>query len=290
MNTLTRLPPLNSLKVFEATARHLSMVNAGIELHITHGAVSRQIKQLESQLGVTLFIRRNRAIFLTHEGETLRQTCVQIMAQLSHTIAQITPHNAAQPLVVSCEPTLAMRWLIARLPSFQAQHPEIAVHLFTAGGAVRFAEQGIDLAIRRNDFDMTNLHVETLAAEQMGPVCTPELWDKHNGLQHMPRLHSRTRPHAWDAWLTQTATSLAPDSEHWFEHFYLSLHAASAGLGVAMASRHMIEQELSEGRLLAPLGFIEDGSHYCLISSKPFDADARALCFLEWLQRAFVAD
>ena len=276
-----KLPPLNGLKVFEATARKLSMVAAAEELCITHGAVSRQIKSLEVALGVDLFVRRNRAIFLTAKGTQLLATCQDVFAQLSQTLDAITTDAAIKPLVVSCESTIAMRWLIARLPDFQVQHPNIVVHLFAAGGAVQFVEQGIDLAIRRNDF-AADCFVEILTDEMVGPVCVAALVNTT-----APRLHANTRPNAWADWCAQTGHDIAHQSEQYFEHFYLSLQAASAGLGMAIASRFMVEQDLADGRLVAPYDFCADGSQYCLLSASDFGQDERKQVFLTWLRAQF---
>ncbi|MGL4767566.1 MAG: LysR substrate-binding domain-containing protein [Formosimonas sp.] len=279
-----KLPPLNGLKVFAATARKLSMAAAAQELCLTHGAVSRQIKSLEASLGVLLFVRRNRAIFLTRAGEALYQTCTHIFAQLAQTIEEIQQAPALKPLVVSCEPTIAMRWLIARLPDFQAKHPSIVLHLFAAGGAVQFMEQGVDLAIRRNDF-AHDYWSAPLADEMVGPVCTPEIAPN---LAQAVRLHSATRPNAWANWCAQTGQlAVAVGGQLHFEHFYLSLQAASAGLGVAMASRYMVEQELADGRLVAPFGFSADGSQYGLLSAMDVAGDERKARFLAWLREQF---
>lgn len=276
---------LNALKVFEATARHLSMVKSAQELFITHGAVSRQIKLLESQLGVNLFVRRNRAIFLTKAGEKLLLACKKAFSEISDAVTDITTGRQNQPLVVSCEPTIAMRWLIARLPKFQEEHPDIVIHLFAAGGAVSFAEKGIDLAIRRNDFD-TDCFVEVLAAEAVGPVCVPSM--KDSALKNAIHLHANTRLGAWADWSARTGHGVPDDVDHqYFEHFYLTLQGASAGLGVAIASKFMVEHDLIEGRLVAPYGFIPDGSAYCLLSETDFSEDPRKTIFLDWLRAQF---
>ena len=280
-------PQLNGLKVFEVTARRLSMVDAANELFITHGAVSRQIKTLELALGVKLFVRRNRRIFLTSKGTELYKTCQDIFFQLDNTIGSITQNDQFKSLVVSCEPTIAMRWLIARLGDFQQQHPEIVVHLFAGGGEVKFAEQGIDLAIRRNDFDI-NCFVEPLADEMIGPVCIPKLGNII--LTKAVRLHAKTRINAWQNWCLQNNQAAeGQNGEREFEHFYLSLEAASAGLGVAIASKFMVEQNLADGRLVAPYGFCKDGSSYCLLSATDFTLDERKMIFLAWLKKQFKA-
>ncbi len=122
------LPSLNAIRVFEVAARHLSLVRAAEELHVTHGAVSRQIKQLEENLGLELFERRNRAIFLTRAGLSLQGTCTDIMRQLEAGLRQLRQADD-QPLVVSCEPTIAMRWLIPRLGKFRELHPELEIQI-----------------------------------------------------------------------------------------------------------------------------------------------------------------
>ncbi|WP_076420135.1 LysR family transcriptional regulator [Colwellia sp. UCD-KL20] len=277
---------LNGLKIFEVTARKLSMTKAADELFITHGAVSRQIKTLESALGVNLFTRKNRGIYLTAEGIELHKTCQDIFFQLNNTINNITQKEKSNSLVVSCEPTIAMRWLIPRLGDFQERHPEIVIHIFAAGGEVKFIEQGIDLAIRRNDFDI-NCFVEPLADEMVGPVCVPKL--ESTILTKAVRLHSKTRLNAWQKWCLQNnQISTEKNSNREFEHFYLSLEAASAGLGVAIASKFMVDKHLADGRLVAPYGFCKDGSSYCLLSATDFAFDENKLIFLKWLKKQFL--
>ena len=282
-----KLPPLNTLKVFEAAARHTSFVRAAGELHVTHGAVSRQISQLESSLGVALFERRNRAVFLTPQGNTLFAACQDIMGRLAEVIQQIKVPAAALPLVLSCEPTIAIRWLVPRLPDFRSRYPEFEIHLLTAGGPVDFARSHVDLALRRNDFNWgSQCHAELVAPELVGPVCAPTLLAPD--LQTTPQrlLHARSRPDAWKQWNDATGLNLPCDSAEYYEHFYLSLQAASSGLGLAIGSAYMVEADLKDGRLAAPFGFIPDGSQYVLLSPLPFDQDPRRLACLDWFRQA----
>lgn len=280
------LPSLNAIRVFEVAARHLSLVRAAEELHVTHGAVSRQIKQLEENLGVELFERRNRAIFLTRAGLRLQGTCTDIMRQLEAGLRQLRQADD-QPLVVSCEPTIAMRWLIPRLGKFRLLHPELEIHLFAAGGPVDLRHGHIDLALRRNDFAWdANYHVAKVARELIAPVCTPGLLKQGKlALNQQCLLHTATRPDAWPQWQKLSRQTARGKSRATYEHFYLSLQAACAGLGVAMASAYMVEDEVRSGQLVAPHTFLRDGSDYVLLSALPFDEDPRRLAFLEWLQQ-----
>ncbi|PLP97156.1 LysR substrate-binding domain-containing protein [Cupriavidus pauculus] len=285
---------LGWIRFFEAAARHQNFARAADELHLTHGAISRQIRQLEDALGVPLFERRNRAVFLTEAGQTLHEAATQSMDLLAAAAERIRAPAPNAALVLSCEPTIAMRWLIPRLGRFSAAHPDIALHLMAAGGPVEFAAQGIDVALRRNDFAFDpQWHTSELAPERVGPVCRPDrasaaLADASDAV----RLHTRTRPDAWQRWARSAGVTLpgAPESglagqrDAWYEHFYLSLQAAAAGLGWAVASEWMAADELADGRLIAPHGFVPDGSAYHLISPVPFARDPRRAALLRWLR------
>ncbi|ARQ61923.1 LysR family transcriptional regulator protein (plasmid) [Rhizobium sp. Kim5] len=132
-----RFPSLSALRVFESAARHLNFGRAGDELFVTHSAVSKQIRLLEEDLGVALFERRNRAVFLTDPGRRLLVTMSEVFRQISDCCEEIKGGGSA-PLVLSCEPTFTQRWLIPRLPQFNALHPDIEVHVLAAGGPVSF--------------------------------------------------------------------------------------------------------------------------------------------------------
>lgn len=281
-----RVPPLNSLRVFEAAARHKSFVRAAHELHVTHGAVSRHVKQLESMLDVELFERRNRAVFLTPQGSILFEACSEVMGALVEAVRKIKRPSENLPLVLSCEPTIAIRWLIPRLPEFRTRYPQHHIHLLTAGGKVDFARDRVDVALRRNDFNWGDqCHAEPVAPEMIGPVCAPSLVAGGGDTLHAPRLlHSRTRPSAWKRWQELAGDGIKAGGAEHFEHFYLSLQAASAGLGVAIGSAYMVEDDVRDGRLAAPRGFIPDGSEYVLLSPTPFRDDERRLLFLDWIR------
>jgi LysR family glycine cleavage system transcriptional activator len=284
-----RVPPLNSLRVFEAAARHKSFVRAADELHVTHGAVSRQIKQLESMIEVELFERRNRAVFLTPEGTVLFEACADAMGRLATVIRKIKTAPESLPLVVSCEPTIAIRWLIPRLAEFRPRFPQNQIHLLTAGGNVDFVRDRVDVALRRNDFNWGGqCHAERVAPEMVGPVCAPSLASAvvkgGNGPHPVKLLHSRTRALAWQRWREVSSDTVEVGEAEHFEHFYLTLQAASAGLGIAIGSVYMVEDDLRDGRLVAPFGFLPDGSEYVLLSPVPFRDDDRRLLFLDWIR------
>lgn len=285
-----RIPALNAVRVFEAAARHGSFVKAAAELCVTHGAVSRQVRQLEEGLGVALFERRNRAVFLTAAGESFYHSCAEALRLLEQGAARAR-RQADAPLRLSCEPTIAMRWLIPRLPAFQAEHPGIELLLSAAGGKVDFSSQRIDLALRRDDSGWSlGDHVAAVARECVGPVCAPARLGAAGGdWRELPLLHADSRPEAWSRWLAAQGETARAEAGR-FEHFYLSLQAAEAGLGQAIASVYMAADALALGQLTAPVGFRADGSSYVLLSPRPFEGDTRRQAVLDWLRRQMARD
>ena len=281
------LPPLGTLVAFEATVRHRSVSNAAAELHLTHGAVSRQIQHLERALDVGLFERRNRMVVPTTTATTLAGAVADALTLLCSAARQARQHTQPRPLVLSCEPTLLMRWLIPRLPTLSDTAPGLELHLAAAGGPVFFDREGIDLAIRRNDFELPHaVHTHRLFDELIGPVCTAEL-ARHlittADLAGLTRLHTRTRPQAWDDWARCRRTQLPSAPEQTFEHFYLSLQAAAAGLGVAMGPLALVHDDLEAGRLAAPFGFEPDGTAYLLLTTRP-PGNGQIALLLTWLR------
>jgi LysR family glycine cleavage system transcriptional activator len=278
---------LNSLRFFEAAARLGSFVKAGEELRLTHGAVSRQIRMLEDALGVALFERRNRGVFLTTQGEHLRAATQYAFEHLNAAVEALRKPAYHLPLVVSCEPTISMKWLIPRLGDFYRQHPDIQLHIFASGGAVAFQRDGVDVALRRNDFQWeASVHAEKVCDEWVGPVCAPALLKcRQLDLAAQKVLHTSSRKNAWAGWRSATGTTSAHSGSQTYEHFYLTLQAASAGLGVAIGSVFMAQEEIDSGRLVAPFGFVRDGSEYCLLSMVPFKADPRRGAFLDWIRQ-----
>lgn len=248
------------------------------------------VRLFEDDLGIALFERRSRRVYLTGAGRTLAQAVHGGFNLMRQAVGELrVSARQERRLVLSCEPTLLMRWLIPRWPDFQSRHPEIDVHLVAGGGGFSFAS-GIDLAIRRDDFLWpASYHTETLFAERVGPVCSPgkvSAWTTRRKTLSAgaPLLHTRTRPHAWQDWAGVTGQSLAEGTGQTFEHFYFSLQAAVAGMGLAIGPWHLVRDDLDSGLLAAPWGFVEDGSRYCLLSPKPLSDDSPQATLLEWLR------
>lgn len=280
---MTHIPNLLAFRYFDAAAQAGSFAIAAQALHVTQGAVSRQIRALEASLGVELFERRNRAVFLTPAGYQLQQVTTPMFQRLQHTVQQLRQAPREQALVVSCEPTIAMKWLIPRLGRFQTLHPSLTVHLMTAGGPVDFARMGIDLALRRDDFHWADsVCGMKLCDEQIGPVCRPD-YPHAQAPSARVLIHTRSRPHAWTTWARTCGFDLGASAKQELDHFHLCIQAALSGQGMAMVSHLMVQDELRSGQLVAPHGFTDDGSSYYLLSPQPLDEDPRARLFADWL-------
>lgn len=282
------LPPLNTLLPFEATVRHASMTAAAQELHVTHGAVSRQVQNLERALGTSLFERQTRALRPTPQARQLAAIVRDALDQIDAAARRISHRTPAGPLTLSCEPTLLMRWLIPRLPDLAVNVPDVAVHLSAGGGPVYFERDNIDLAIRRDDFPFPEEASRTrLFAERIGPVCRPDLAPRlthTTGVSQVTLLHTATRPQAWDDWRRITGKKMEHASQQTLEHFYLTLQAAVAGVGVAIAPYAVACDDLERGQLVAPFGFVPDGTGYHLLSHRSPEQDGRVHQLTAWLR------
>ncbi|MCX4165277.1 MULTISPECIES: LysR substrate-binding domain-containing protein [Paraburkholderia] len=277
-----KLPPLTSFRVFNVAAQADSFVQAAEQLHVTHGAVSRQIKQLEDALGTALFERRNRAVFLTPVGRLLLTTTQSVFEQLEGTVYRIRQQTNQSVIVLSCEPTIAMKWLIPRLPAFEDAHPDIQLHLSAAGGPIDFQKSGVDVALRRNDFNWgSEIHSLKISDEWVGPVCRA---DRQGFLRANPvLLHTRSRPLAWKNWESAGGAPIKKGKRVDYEHFYLCIQAAMAGLGMAMASYFMVQDELRAQQLVAPHGFKRDRSAYYLLSPDPITPESKLARLANWV-------
>ncbi|WP_134632490.1 LysR family transcriptional regulator, partial [Pseudomonas aeruginosa] len=285
------------LRCFEAAARLENFSRAAEALCLTHGAISRAVRTLEEELGCALFERRGQRVFLSEAGRRLLAGTGPALDLIERTGETLRAEAGPTALVLSCEPTLLMRWLIPRIAGFMQEQPRLSIQLVAGGGPFAFG-RGIDLAIRRNDFPWPpGSHAHWLFDEQVGPVCRASDVERHfhldagpPGLRAVaPRLHTATRPQAWNTWTRLAGQAPATTEGQRFEHFYLSLQAAGAGLGVAIGPWQLVRDDLAAGLLAAPLGFLADGSSYHLLTPRPLQAGEPATLLLEWLRRSAAA-
>ncbi|SFU83871.1 DNA-binding transcriptional regulator, LysR family [Polaromonas sp. YR568] len=285
-----RLPPLNALRAFEAAARLGRMTAAADELAVTPGAISRQVRQLEDLLGTPLFEGAKNKPQLTAAGATLLPALTAALNQMEAAVREVS-NGESRTLDVSCFSTFTLKWLIPRLYSFNARHPDIDVRLSSSesadGQAAGLDRDRYDLVItvdgRGSPQSATLL---PLFVERLGPVMAPALAAeahvrKPGDLAGQPLLHTKTRPAAWQAWSEVQGVSFPLEGGPEFEHYYFTLEAAVAGLGIAIAPWHLVMDDIRAGRLVAPLGFEE--SDYQYVARRRGDANPRLDTFCGWL-------
>jgi LysR family transcriptional regulator, glycine cleavage system transcriptional activator len=258
MNMVRRgfLPPLSSLIAFECAARLGSISRASDELHLTQSAVSRQILQLETTLGVEMFKRIRQRIVLTEAGRAYANEVRGILASLSEaTHNVIASGGTTESLNLAVLPTFGTRWLVPRLPDFLETRPGVLVNLDTRVVPFDFAGQPFDAAIHFGAADWPGAVCQYLMSEDLVPVCHPD-YRQRLGIARLDDLtkgtllQQTTRPFAWAEWLEKvgigTATALKGPR---FEQFTMMAQAAAVGMGIALVPKFLIEEELASGRL-----------------------------------------
>jgi DNA-binding transcriptional LysR family regulator len=286
------LPPLNALRAFEATARLNSVSQAAEQLHVTHGAVSRQLKVLEEHLGVSLFVKDGRGLKLTDAGMRLRDASAEAFERLRTVCAELTQSTVDAPFVLGCSGSLLARWFIPRLGRLNADLPDLRLHLSAGEGDLDPRRPGLDaLLVFAEPPWPADMQVFELASERIGPVMSPR-FAGYESLKAAPAealldesvLHTTSRPQAWPAWAQQSGLDAgALKFGQGFEHLYYLLEAAVAGLGVAIAPEPLVIEDLKAGRLVAPWGFSETPAQLALWLPKRA-ADGRARQLAQWLK------
>jgi LysR family glycine cleavage system transcriptional activator len=260
MTTLRRafLPPMADLLAFEAAARHHSVSRAAEELHLTQSAVSRQIRQLERQLGTALFHRVRQRVVLTDAGRVYATDLQAVLQQLSAITQKTMAFSSTDGLLnLAVLPTLGTRWLIPRLGGFMARHPDVTVNIATRTEPFDFASTSLDAAIHFGAPHWAGAVCEYLMHEEVVPVCSPAYQSQHGitspqALARVVLLQQSTRPTQWTEWFDQVGapTTLALRGPQ-YEHFAMIAQAAAAHLGAALLPRFLIESELAAGSLVA---------------------------------------
>lgn len=288
----TELPPLNALRAFEAVARLGSLKRAADELHVTHGAISRQLRTLEETLGVALLQKEGRGVKLTDAGRRLGEASGEAFGRLRSACDELRRDTAAAPFVLGCPGSLLARWFIPRLDRLNRELPELRLQLSASEGELDPRRPGLDATLWYAEPPWpADMQVFELAAERIGPVLSP----------HHPRcaelraappaallgealLHTVSRPQAWPAWARGNALEPARlQLGQGFEHLYFLLEAALAGLGVAIAPQQLVADDLAAGRLLAPWGFVETPARLALwVPARRVDRRAERLA--DWLR------
>ncbi|MBB3463287.1 transcriptional regulator GcvA [Rhizobium sp. BK377] len=253
-----RLPPLTTLPAFDAAARHLSFTKAAAELHVTHGAISRAIRNLEEQLGSRLFERGTRSVKLTPEGAAYAAEIGAALDRIGAATIAATALKSAGVLNVSTSDGFAGRWLVPRLHRFHRANRDIDVRLSTSGTFSDFIRDGIDIAIRYGAGGYEGVTSEFLAEEEVSPVCSPELLQGEHALRtpedlrHHRLIHDNFRID-WATWLRAAGLDdINPSNGVRYESAAFAVEAAVQGEGVLLGRSALVSADLAAGRLVRP--------------------------------------
>jgi LysR family transcriptional regulator, glycine cleavage system transcriptional activator len=290
------LPPLSSLRSFEAVARQLSFSRAAEELHVTPGAVSQQVRSLEELLGTRLFDRTRRSVVLTDAAVRMLPDIQAGLEMLARAIAKKSSPSADRTLTISVAPSFASKWLVPRLPMFYERHPEIDLRISATVGLADFKRDKVDLAIRLGHGSYQGLHAEPLFSEALTPFCSPELMQRKGGLKKPDDLrkhrliHDTSIPgggehHAWEQWLRLAgANNVSAQRGTRFTLAELAMQAAIDGAGVVLGRVVLAEADVAAGRLVRPFKVaLPLDVSYFLVRLNAGPPRREMQCFREWL-------
>ena len=292
-----RLPPLTSLRAFEAAARHLNFERAGDEIAVTASAVGQQVKALEAWLGVPLFVRLpSKGVALTPTGERYAATVSQLLDELNEATARIMRSEASRALTVSTLPSFASSWLIPRLGSLKARHPDLEIRVSISTSKTDFGREDVDVAIRWGKGQYPGLRTDLVMDETFFPVCSTALRDdpvhplrEPEDLVHHTLLHEIPEGvpdyMTWPRWLAAVGVQGA-DVTHGprFSHTFLALQAAASGQGVALATNVLIGDYLEAGRLVRPFPHQVKGAYQYYVVCPETTAGRPAIAaFRAWI-------
>ena len=289
------LPPLNHFRSFLLVGRHLNLGRAADEMHLTASALSHQLKVLETQLGVKLFIRNGRGLTFTKAGKDLHVEVDACLTRLAGAIDEVTREQGGSTLVVNALPTFAMRWLLPRFAGFEKDYARLDIRVST--GAINFERDGIDCAIYSGREGRSGLTTEFLRDESLIVVCAPSAITPakplkraadlmyHQLLHVRSRLDAKDRLEDWDTWLQAVGMPQRQDHQGLvLENRNFLIQAAKSGLGVAVVDPLMVQDELNSGQLVQPLKAVaKSHSAYYLAYPSTIEPPEKVLAFRDWL-------
>lgn len=277
--------PLNALRAFEASARHLSFTRAGLELHVGQAAISHQVKRLELRLGTPLFRRLPRGLALTDEGAALLPAVAGAFDSLGATLGRFAGGRFREVLTVGVVGTFAIGWLLPRLDSFVAAHPFVDLRLMTNNNRVDLAGEGLDYAIRFGDGAWHGTDAEPLIDAPLAPVCAPVL----AGGLGMPAdlagaaLLRSYRPDEWAMWFAAAGADPVAPRGPMFDSSIAMAEAAAGGIGIALLPVAMFGAALTAGRLVRPFATVVSTGRYWLTRLKTRRPGAAMQQFRDWI-------
>ncbi|SAK82768.1 transcriptional regulator [Caballeronia catudaia] len=287
------LPSLNAVRAFEAAGRLGSFKEAAAELHVTHGAISQQVRLLEAWLGAPLFERHNRRVVLTAAARVYLAEIAPLFDQLAQATARYGLSKAvSRTLSVNAPATFTLRWLVPRLERFRARHADVEVRIETSNEPVESLRDVYDIVIRGGPDTFYGYAMRPFLAEERLPVCSPALPKRlplavPEDMRRHTLLHTSSLPRVWPDWIAQAnMPAFTPAAVLTFDHFYLTLQAAVDGMGIAMGPTALVADDLATGRLIAPFaGPRLPSRSYCTYVADERAGDELIVIFRSWLEQ-----
>lgn len=290
---VARLPSLNGLRAFECAARYMSFTKAAAELHVTQTAISHQIRRLEDELGVTLFLRLKEGLALTEEGQAYLPGIRAAFHELRHATQALLASRQNTVLTINTLVSVASKWLLPRLPSFQQANPDIDVRISASTELVDFRQGGIDAAIRYGRGDWKGLRADFLMSDEIFPVCSPALLSTTKGLNTPADLLDHTLLQVsgmtagdWNRWLSAAGESatLAEGPRLTFDLAMMAVQAAVDGQGVCIGRSTYVADDLRAGRLVAPFALrLKDELGFYLVTPHETADSKKIVALRTWL-------
>lgn len=296
-----RLPSLNALKAFEASARQESFTQAANELCVTQGAVSQQVKALESELGVRLFRRERQRLIITEAGRTYLEVVRDAFDRLAAGTERLLQREQSGTLTITTSPNFAAKWLVHRLGRFSETHPGIDLRVSASVQHIDFAREDIDLAIRHGDGQWPGMHVIRLCTEELFPVCSPKLLKGRGALRLLRDVKHHTLLHTndtnnWENWLARVDARVGVggvDAKRGiiFNQASMAIDAAVDGQGIALARTALASWDLISGRLVRPFRQAFDAPYaFWIVCPKSTAALPKISAFRDWLLKEAAND
>jgi LysR family glycine cleavage system transcriptional activator len=289
-----RLPPANSLVIFEAAGRLLNFTHAGAELALTQSAVTRQVQLLEEHLGAALFQRQGRRLELTRDGMRLHRAVSMGLEHIAGIAVDIRRHRGDGELTVATSVTFASYWLMARLPKFRAAHPEIELRLVASTRIHDLTAAGVDIAIRYGAGSWPGLTATRMFDNEIWPVCAPSYLAAHKPLAHVVDLLDETLLHlgqfdrnwvTWPAFLGSQGVTASPSRRGLeFDNYLVLLQAAIRGEGIALCGGRLAEDFIARGDLVRPIeATLRSERAFYLLYPDSTPLSEAAILFRDWL-------
>jgi LysR family glycine cleavage system transcriptional activator len=289
------LPPLTSLRAFEAAARSLSFTRAARELHVTPAAISHQIRGLEKYLGVALFQRNGRSLELTRDGQLAAEHFREAFDRIARGVQALRPQSREGDLTIRVAPSFATRWLVPRLPTLNEALPEVHLRVVTGTSPVDFDRDEVDIAVRFGRDGGEAVVTDELFGEMVAPVAAPSFVRTHHlrrasDLTRVRLLHDESlrrvgRPSTWTEWLRAAGSpSVEISAGTRFDDSHLALQAACEGQGVALGRLAYAVHDLAQGKLVLPFSrVLELDLHYHFVVPETRAGEPLIAGFRRWL-------